>query len=347
MRLEWGHWISQHRWDFFEYQAKKNPSQQLCDTVAELEAGIEAKGEKRELKRVLYLLKQAGYEPTPHHKPAELHRWNNRPLSPRPNMRAFMSKPDAQGGNVFYFFYPKARTLHLATIGMNETARIYAHAHQWGPIGGMPVRIEFVKTHAKESGFEIREAHADYVLSRISRCWREKFEEDHVDDFTEPLLELFQQTEEMRHPALDLPLRSVTDEECRTLWKQYPASARWRLYVSCEHELMGDIHSIRWDPDFTEDEKDRRLYDLLIGRRRQILDEATVRNHVQRFRDMAYLLALDGNVDSEKFAAVALEIESRGPASVYLGECLEVTARDLPNLLEKDDLESEALCWAA
>ena len=63
--------------------------------------------------------------------------------------------------------------------------------------------------------------------------------------------------------------------------------------------------------------------------------------------DMAYLLALDGNLDSEKFAAVALEIESRGPASVYLGECLEVTARDLPNLLEKDDLESEALCWAA
>ncbi|MBX7132957.1 MAG: hypothetical protein K1X67_09805 [Fimbriimonadaceae bacterium] len=347
MRLEWGHWISQHRWDFFEYQAKKNPSQQLCDTVAELEAGLEAKGEKRELKRILYLLKQAGYEPTPLHKPNELHHWNKRPLTTRPGVKAFMSPPDHAGGNLFYYFWPKGRLLHLASMRVCTLARHYVHAHQWGPLNSMPRRIETIKGHARSLDQTIREVHTDFALSRMAQSWRDSFTEEHVDAFPKDLIRQFSELAPVRHPALDLPLRSVTDEDCRTLWLQYPQSARWRIWLGCDHEIMGQIHSIRWDPDFSESQKLDQLRELMFRERRWIFDENMIRSNAQRFRDMAYLLALDGNVDSEKFAAIALEIESRGPASTFLSACLEVTARDIPNLLEKDDMEDEALCWAA
>ena len=54
--------ISHRRWDLLEVLAKRDPSQQLCDTVAELLLGLHEREDKRPLKRVLYVLKQRGFE---------------------------------------------------------------------------------------------------------------------------------------------------------------------------------------------------------------------------------------------------------------------------------------------
>src|ERR1019366_6525130 len=59
----WSGWIKTRQWSEFEKLAKVEPSQALTDTVAELELGFPDKPDRRALRKILFLLSQAGYEP--------------------------------------------------------------------------------------------------------------------------------------------------------------------------------------------------------------------------------------------------------------------------------------------
>lgn len=63
VRREWSGLIRERQWHEFEKIAKAEPSQTLANTISELELGFEDKSDRRALRKILFLLKQAGIQP--------------------------------------------------------------------------------------------------------------------------------------------------------------------------------------------------------------------------------------------------------------------------------------------
>src|ERR1700723_3120405 len=106
MRREWSGWIRTRQWSEFEKLAKVEPSQALTDTIAELELGFPDKPDRRALRKVLFLLAQAGYEPRDIEEPIVEQARLATPLA-----AAFMVSPDGTGDTVL-------------TVGREERGRV-------------------------------------------------------------------------------------------------------------------------------------------------------------------------------------------------------------------------------
>ena len=106
MRREWSVWIKTRQWSEFEKLAKVEPSQSLADTIAELELGFPDKPDRRALRKILFLLAQAGYEPREIEETVD-----DRPKVGAPFSVAFMVSPDGSGDTVF-------------TVGREEKGRV-------------------------------------------------------------------------------------------------------------------------------------------------------------------------------------------------------------------------------
>lgn len=116
MRWEWSDWVRYRRWEQFELLAKHDPSQQLCDTVSELVKTIGSKADEKALKRVLFLMRNRGYEPN------EPRAGDHTGLKlPRIEGFSVCFSPDMYGWRPFYVSIFQGDRMHAMLMQVMET----------------------------------------------------------------------------------------------------------------------------------------------------------------------------------------------------------------------------------
>ena len=328
MRIEWGPIISERRWDVMEWMAKKQPSQQLCDTVAELAKGFEGQ-DKRELKRVLYLLKQAGFEPIDYDA-----------LEP--------ATEEKRPANLLY-----SRTSECEYHGFSA----YAYAVKNGKwIEGIVMmghdRWRFAKGASFRSHYtEVEDAHEipgrgipeavwhdcphDYCLARIAKFVRNKElgEIPRVHGYWKQRLP---EVKDMPHPSVRYPAAKLTSAQRRQYIESHPSIKTWRAGFGTDEPFWEEIHPLRWAYPDDPAGLAEVLSELFLDRREEFFGPLLVLDHSQRLRDLALRETLHGG-EPARTMAIALDLETRGARSEYAEEILRWTAAEIEGELSDDE----------
>lgn len=327
MRLEWGPIISHKRWDKLEEIAKKKPTQQLCDTVAELAIGLTDREDRRPLKRILYILRQAGFtpnDPEPTSKEKEIK---------NPNAFGFMAAPQRHGYTEFiYGVLDGVKYRHLFAL-IQERWRFAEVRPGEFPRRSLP---ELKKSIVSTCPFPIVEVDPGFCLSRIAKCFTNR-KHDGVYYPNGFWKRTFATAPEVKHPSVRLPDAHLDSSGRTTHLAAHPIASQWRLALAPSEEVWTDLHAIRWGE---AEDKIPLIARALLNARHELGRDEVITEHATRLRDLAYFESVSGDHDSSKRTlAVALNLESRGPESDYFQQVCRWTATDLAIEVEEDEFD--------
>jgi len=309
MRREWSGWIKTRQWSEFEKLAKVEPSQALADTVAELELGFPDKPDRRALRKILFLLSLSGYEP----REIEEH-FGQQTHAIAPLAVAFMVSPDGAGDTV-------------VTFGREERGRVAWLIVHLTSREGITRAIEDTTTFDEAQTRLVRlrnmtptpcvsaEVPVDFALSRISQSvamtksmppvmayWRAMLPKD-------PL---------QIHPALELPRRSEALQDLQKVLTGLKPITFWRLELGSLAPALEEFLKSHADQATSENINDREWWSkVLAGDRDQLFSEDVIEDHRLRLLDLAYILHLRGDSQSDDVIALVDDLEANGAHSTY------------------------------
>ena len=332
MRYEWGDLIRYRRWDVFETLAKERPSQQLCDTLHELRQGIDGPADLKAIKKALYLLKVAGFEPSDTEETA-----GSFPKLPEIPGVGVMSDADGHGYRVFFSGIFKAGKVHSYLMVAAEKFRhVNLKCNVWDAriwpvmrkdlLEGMPATL-------------VREVQPAYVIFRQRRVWDGRMESRTNGKPDALLKQMFTRVPaEFPHPARRLsPARTSLKE--RRLLLSDPICARWRLFIRPDDAIWEEIHALRWDSELEPAQKTERVLSCLMRERARLCDDAAIADFEDRFLDAALLLGTSERAG--QFVEAANDLRSRGYRSEVFEEILAHTAAEIEQDIEADELEQD------
>ena len=307
MRREWSSWIKARQWSEFEKLAKVDPSQGLADTVAELELGFPDKPDRRALRKVLYLLSQAGFEPR---EIEEFAAGMNAVIEPI--QAAFMVSADGAGDSVI-------------TYGREEKNRVLwlvAHVH---PRLGVTRAVEDATTLDEAHTRLIRlrnmvptpyisaEISVEYALGRLAQSVQ-------ITKHMPPVMAYWRASLPASvpnsHPADSIKADNLTEEGLIEFVRTYEPFYGWRLEMGALapslKKLAEEIPDADGDPDGSKWKK--------------VLEEAKVdqftpdviNEHLIRLNDLAFLLQVRRDSNASKVKAIVESLERNGSASSYV-----------------------------
>jgi hypothetical protein len=315
MRREWTGWIKERRWEEFERLAKKDPTQDLADTVAEMERGFPDKPDRKALRKVLFLLRQAGYEPQ------EIETGDVPAAAGKPFEVGFLVSADAAGDSV-------------VTYGYEQKGRVrWLVAHVNGQHGVTRAREEDVtldealaqaeRSRASDPApFVAAEVPAEYALGRIAQAVaRTRMGLPPVVAFWRAALPKEWPGE---HPAEALPRDHATEDDRRNAAIATDATLSWRLELGVATPVLEELQRVYNE---TRDEEARReaTEELIASTRERIFTPEVVEEHAGRLLDLAYLLHLRGHPGGGILLAAADDLRERGPESDYAKALLDKT----------------------
>jgi tellurite resistance protein len=338
MRWEWRNLVRTRDWDGLERLAKVEPNQQLCDTVAELAYGLEEKSDVKRAKRILYLLREAGYSP-------ETERPEPEPYAAATPVRfGYIGTTDPNG------------FLEIGTFELRKgrLRRIASAVH----IAGVSAFWRFEDRPGQD------------LMAARSSLFRQEHPTRHFveapPDFCAGMMQVFIQARQLPgshlpsavrqeiesaerafwHPGKRLGTLPATKEECATAWRLDPKSARWRLFLhrQAHPKTMAALREIEEGRSQGEDRVQARLAAIRAHRDEWLQPQLEFDAYI-RHLDMAYVLRQRGEHETaEAFERVgvaasnsdlimgyfeAMEVE----AATHLSEWYDDMVRDLKHRL--------------
>ena len=345
MRWEWSDWVRYHRWDQFELLAKSDPSQQLCDTVSELAKTIGNRAEEKALKRVLFLLRTAGFEPRDED--------SGEPAAPRlPRIEGFsvMFSPDMYGWRLFYVAIPQGSSLHAILMHVMETGvRV--------KVSQVVKRVPYGTTQDRE---HIRRLAAPwqlcadldtaYALHRMrfayEACVKARLEMDRpLTAFWKRMFRLC--PADHPHPACAYPLAMGTQHEERLKFtREFPPLSQWRMFLPDDDALWEEIHAVRWDETLSDVERRANIRQILWPVRHTMCSESTMMLLRYRLMDVAMLLDAPESEDSKMVMQLGESIERNRGDSELIQVMLERLVAHISSG-ENDEDENDPLTMRA
>ena len=309
MRREWSGWIRSRQWAEFEKLAKTDPSQGLADTIAELVLGFPEKPDRRALKKILFLLSQAGYEPE------DIDRTEHRTATPvLPITAAFMVSPDAGGDSVIT--YGQESRGRVSWLIAHQTYRdgITRAIEDTTTVDESHIRVMRLRKLNPDPGISA-EIPVRYALSRLAQAvsvtkslppvmayWRATLPKEFSED----------------HPANAFPRSSEPYPDLRRVLAKIRPASPWRLELGALSQALEeflDQHAKTLSP---EQSNDIEWWKIVLRPHRELLfTPEVIEDHRIRLLDVAYLMHLKGETEVSDVLAIADDLQKHGPESAY------------------------------
>lgn len=333
MRLEWGPAISHRRWDLMEAFAKREPSQQLCDTAQNLLEGLTEKADRRALKKVLYLLAERGFTPTV--AEPEEKRAGDGPITV---FSSQLSHPNIFGGRVFSFTAFNGLMARMLSVfiferqgkGLIKRATIFKNALH-----------DFDVIRAKEFGEgEWVDIAPAYLAARVKRAV-DLFNSMH-SQIKGPWLKILEVANDSApHPALSFKLPEPNPSARKHLVETHSSLLDMRAGIPDADRIWEEIQPIyqmyRWD----EARCKRELHTFFLDNRTYFFSDEWMEDHLNRLYDLAYISHVKKTGDTEGFLDLAYDLEARRSRSDYAELILRNIADNIRDEMAPDDMDWE------
>ncbi len=253
MRIEWGEAIRYRRWDALEWLAKKDPSQDLCDTVFELASGLEDTRDQKSLKKVLFMLRQRGFAPSILTASPE----EDQPTKPpvKPGSRAFISTHVAPASFFILYNHPHIHGDQQIMWGLDYASNAvitrerwlqkrYSH---WVMLNDLPA--------LSNPDLWYTEIDPAYALWKIKSVYEKRDPELlEIRHSHGPVKEDIRRAQPVPHPGLDIDCPKIKAAELRDLLPQIPGVRSWHLTFPDWHDIWQVAYDGIWDPEVGDDE---------------------------------------------------------------------------------------------
>ena len=237
MRREWTGWIKSRDWAAFETEAKRDPSQSLADTVGELERGFPDKADRRVLRKVLYFLAQAGFEPAEIEEATE-----ESATSAASFRRAMLVSADVEGCSLVVYAEENRGKVLWIDANIHENDGIVSAAETSTPIADAQAMFDNVQRTIRPP-MVAAEIDPDYALARIARATRRQVRR--APSVVAYWGSLLARAPEHVHPSESMPKPKATAEQ-RPQWARFPRTSgrgptrpwrRWRGSSRCRRAV--------------------------------------------------------------------------------------------------------------
>lgn len=290
MRREWGTWIKARQWNELEQLAKKDPSQPLADTIAELERGFSDKADRKALRKILFLLGQQGYRPRPIEEPEE-------EVVPPPEFSfAFMiSANQKQSARLTYAYQTRGRVRWL-------DASIYGKS-EWLAVEEEEMSLEDAeRAKARQlsmdvSPFEGTVVPHEFVANRLQDALGSRFvlHSPTIATWKSRILS----HSKAEHPAATLPRAAQGSYEPGLIAAKDEACLLWWLELGLVDALVMKL---------TEIATDGIGFEHLQAAAAEVVPPRIVDDYEAQLLDLGYLLHLKGQ--AERSAVILAEADS-------------------------------------
>ncbi|MGV3618703.1 MAG: hypothetical protein ACO1SV_25555 [Fimbriimonas sp.] len=309
MRREWSGWIKARQWGEFEKLAKTEPNQALADVVAELERGFPDKPDRKALKKVLFLLAQAGYRP----QPIEIEEEESS-APEAPFTFGYLVSADGRGDAVVSYGMQEGKRVRWLVCHINGARGVTDAAEEDFSLDESHLRVKRLMESAPKpfvSAPIAPELAIGMVADAVARTkgtmppvvayWRSRLRD----------------VEMPPHPGETLP-REETDERARRrVPMMMDATLLWRLELGVAAPLLRDLYEAQMDEALSEDEKNERTDAALAAARETAFTPDILRDHEQRLLNLAYVLHLRGEEGSGTLLNTLDDLRAKGPQSDY------------------------------
>lgn len=329
MRREWTGWIKSRDWAAFETEAKRDPSQSLADTVGELERGFPDKADRRVLRKVLYFLAQAGFEP------AEIEEATEEPATSAASFRrAMLVSADVEGCSLVVYAEENRGKVLWIDANIHENDGIVSAAETSTPIADAQAMFDNVQRTIRPP-MVAAEIDPDYALARIARATQRQVRR--APSVVAYWGSLLARAPEFAHPSEGMPKPKATAEQRFQIALEMMPALPWRLEFGLATPLLMSLYEDReQSPDRTEEDT-KAARDKLVGSKRaEVFGEAVVADHAMRLRDLAVITAATDPKAAAPILSAALDLEKRGPESDYARAVMEKTLFMLYETLRKE-----------
>ena len=309
MRREWSGWIKGRQWGELEKLAKTDPSQALTDTVAELELGFPDKPDRRALRKVLFLLSQAGFTPT------EFDSHPGPVVDTPPALKAaFMVSPDAGGDRVITYGLESRGRVAWLIAHFTSRDGITKAIEDTTTVDESHIRVMRLRKLEPAPGIS-SEVPVEYALERLAQAvsitksmppvmayWRASLPKEYA----------------ATHPADSLPRSLESSLDLRHVISTIRPAAPWRLELG---SLSGALEAFLEEHAKTltaEQSNDIEWWNVVLRPHREVLfTPEVIEDHRGRLLDVAYLMQLKGEAQVAEVLAVADDLQANGPDSAY------------------------------
>ncbi len=317
MRREWSNWIRTRQWLEFERLAKLDPSQGLADTIAELELGFPDRTDKRALRKVLYLLSQAGFEPREIEEFAA-----GMDVPPAPMEAAFMVSSDGLGDSVITYGKEDRGRVGWIVAHVNFRKGVTRAVEDATTIDEANTKLIRLR-NLKPTPYVSAEVPPGFALARLSRAVDISKTLPPVMAYWRSILPKDAPT---THPTDTMARQNVNQEAMIQYLKEENAAQIWRLELGM---LAPTLTELIGDADTADSERppgSAKWNEIMETARQSLFMDTIVLDHRMRLLDLAYLSHLNGISDCAVLLSLADDLHEKGPDSLY---ATEVTNRSL------------------
>lgn len=320
MRREWSQFIRHRQWGEIEKIAKSEPNQALADTVGELVQGFSEKADKRALKKILYILQQAGYEPS---EPEFDQSSEQAPEANGAYRRAFMVAADHNGDSNIVYGYEENGRVRWLTATVNENQGIVDASEEGCRLEDAD-KVFDTWLQAYEKDFFVAEVDPDYAISRVARAMGKSKSFPGVIPYWRRQIEVH--PTEVEHPTAKKKVKTFPSEERRKVALEVDHSLLWRLELGAASPVLMELYEEdKSNGELSTDQKRERYESVTAKVCEQVFSDIVIQDHAMRLRDLAFLLFLKGDPLADLVLDAAIDLERNGPKSDYARGVLDKT----------------------
>ena len=317
MRREWTEAIKNRRWDELERLAKWEPEQQLCDTIAELERGLEGKADRKALRRILWILEKAGVRPT------ELEESSEQSGTKRAFEAAFMMSADAVGDTPITIGVQRGDRVRWLTAFINESYGVKRASDDSTSLEEAAKRVTAMSDRQNPP----------YVSAAIDPAFakfriRRAIEKNRSGTLPEALAfwrSLLDQAEEVPHPALAIKpdkRKEKTPEEILFL----DPTAPWRIELGAANPVLEKMYEAHTShADKPNDEQSEAVREAIAQARHETVTPGVIQEHHMRLLDLAMLMDATGDETAGRIRAAADRLVKEGADGTYARALVDKT----------------------
>lgn len=311
MRREWTDAVKNRRWDELERLAKWEPDQQLCDTVAELERGIEDKPDRKALRKILFVLAKAGFAPAPVEELPHGTTPESQPLEV-----AFMMSADASGDTPVTYGTRRGGKFKWITAYIHETKGVRRASEETMAVEDGIKRAETLR---KSSAPPFLSAEVDpaFALSRIKAAVA-KNRPGTIPEAIAFWRSAIDRAVESPHPSKNLKAaKTKPSERAEDVLLMEPTMS-WRIELGAATPIMERMYEAQQaSKDLEEAAQKEAVREAGVQARKGVLTPEVISDHSMRLRDLAHIMHLKGDEAFGKVLAAAEELEKKGADSEY------------------------------
>jgi hypothetical protein len=322
--------VEQREWSLLLNAVRASPSQELASALQEALDAEQDRAAQKELKKLLFLLRRAGFEPVSSSAEA------SEPAFPKTVLPtvAMMSCSDPSGANLVLIAKPKDFMYSTLTASVHPVHGVLDAACSSVSDAHLPALTRNFSQRLAGS-LETAEVSENLVL------WK--------------LLGAISSASGSRTPTAIAPWRSVI--EAATEWHDYPTvepaemdSAErqelcyldpvlslWRLELGAASPFIAELSEILRNSELSKEQVAGLRKELAIAKRVEAWSESALSEHENRIRDLLLIRTLNQQAESAgKIQSLLDDLREKGPESDYAIATYNKTFSHLLHSLQKN-----------